>query len=117
MTSTSIPSRASNGRAAPEAADETLLAEARARARTRLGRRERLTATLLAGGFLAAAAAMAAALPWNTPFDAATAALLVPALALVSRIEFEIGTGSVVPTQLVLVPMLLLLPAPVVPLC
>jgi diguanylate cyclase (GGDEF)-like protein len=44
-------------------------------------------------------------------------ALLVLALALVSRVEFELATGSLVPTQLVLVPMLLLLPAPVVPLC
>jgi len=37
-------------------------------------------------------------------------------LALVSRVEFAVGTGSVVPTQLVLVPMLLLLPRPLVPL-
>src|SRR5207245_3386429 len=34
-----------------------------------------------------------------------------------SRIDFEIGTGSAVPTQLVLVPMLALLPVQHVPLC
>lgn len=36
--------------------------------------------------------------------------------AVVSRIEFEIGTGSAIPTQLVLVPMLFVLPPGVVPL-
>ena len=71
----------------------------------------------LGGGFLVAATALASLPRWEEPFRPPTAALLVLMLALVSRIEFEIGTGSVVPTQLVLVPMLLLLPAPVVPLC
>jgi diguanylate cyclase (GGDEF)-like protein len=117
MTSTSIPSRASSRAVVPEPADESLLVEARSRARTRLTGRERSTSFALAGGFLAAAVAMAVLLRWQSPFRPTTAALLVLALALVSRIEFEVGTGSVVPTQVVLVPMLLLLPAPVVPLC
>jgi diguanylate cyclase (GGDEF)-like protein len=60
---------------------------------------------------------MASLLRWEGPFRPATAALLVLTLALASRIEFEVGTGSAVPTQAVLVPMLLLLPPPVVPLC
>jgi len=117
MTSTSIRSRASSRPSAPERADESLLAEARQRARTRLSGRERWTSLTFGGGFLLAAAAMAALLRWEGSFRPSTAALLVLTLALVSRIEFELGTGSVVPTQLVLVPMLLLLPAPVVPLC
>jgi diguanylate cyclase (GGDEF)-like protein len=117
MTSTSIPSRVSNGEVAPEPADETLLVEARSRARTRLRGRERRTSFALGAGFLAAAIAMACLLPWQSAFEPATGLLLVLTLALVSRIEFEVGTGSVVPTQLVLVPMLLLLPASVVPLC
>jgi diguanylate cyclase (GGDEF)-like protein len=117
MTSTSIHSRASSRGVVPEPADEALLAAARSRARTRLGGRERWTSLALGGGFLAAAISMAALLRWQGSFEASTAALLVLTLALVSRIEFEIGTGSVVPTQVVLVPMLLLLPAPVVPLC
>jgi diguanylate cyclase (GGDEF)-like protein len=100
----------------PERADESLLMEARARARSRLSGRERWVSLGLGGGFLTAATAMAVSLPWEGPFRPATAALLVLTLGLVSRIEFEIGTGSVVPTQVVLVPMLLLLPAPVVPL-
>jgi diguanylate cyclase (GGDEF)-like protein len=41
--------------------------------------------------------------------------LLVGLYALVSRVEFPVGAGYVVPTQLVLVPMLLLLPPAVVP--
>lgn len=117
MTSTSIRSRASSRPGIPERADESLLAEARRRARTGLSGRERGVSLTLGGGFLLAATAMAALLQREGPFRPATAVLLVLALALVSRIEFEIGTGSVVPTQLVLVPMLLLLPAPVVPIC
>src|SRR3954451_3657323 len=35
--------------------------------------------------------------------------------ALVSRVEFEIGSGSAIPTQLVLVPMLFALPVAAVP--
>jgi diguanylate cyclase (GGDEF)-like protein len=117
MTSTSIPSRASRRPGVPGRADESLLFEARQRARTALGGRERWVSLALGGGFLLAATAMAVLLRWERPFRPATAVLLVLALALVSRIEFEIGTGSVVPTQIVLVPMLLLLPAPVVPIC
>src|SRR5919202_6079606 len=116
MTSTSIRSRANSRAGAPARADESLLLEARSRARTRLSGRERWTSLALGGGFLLAAAALPALLRWEEPFRPATAALLVLTLALVSRIEFEIGTGSVVPTQLVLVPMLLLLSAPMVPL-
>jgi diguanylate cyclase (GGDEF)-like protein len=117
MTSTSTRSRASSRDVAPEPADEALLVEARRRARVGLGGRDGWTSFALGGGFLAAATSMAALLPWQVSFRPSTAALLVLALALVSRIEFEVGTGSAVPTQLVLVPMLLLLPAPVVPLC
>ena len=93
-----------------------LLADAQARARTRLAGRERWTALLIGGGFVAAAASLAAFLPWHAAPRPATAVLLVLVLALVSRVEFAVGTGSVVPTQLVLVPMLLLLPRPLVPL-
>jgi diguanylate cyclase (GGDEF)-like protein len=117
MTSTSIPSRASSPRLVPKPADEALLVEARSRARTRLSGRERWTSLASGGGFLAAAVAMATLLPWHGLFRASTAALLMLSLALASRIEFEVGTGSAVPTQAVLVPMLLLLPPPVVPLC
>jgi putative nucleotidyltransferase with HDIG domain len=42
--------------------------------------------------------------------------LLVIALALLGRVEFEIGGGFTVPTQLLFVPMLFVLPPAVVPL-
>ncbi len=43
------------------------------------------------------------------------AALLIAVYALVSLIEFPVGAGHVVPTQLVLIPMLMKLPPAVVP--
>ena len=49
-------------------------------------------------------------------FSAWRLALFVGLYALVSRVEFEIGSGSAVPTQLVLVPMLFALPIGLVPL-
>jgi diguanylate cyclase (GGDEF)-like protein len=95
---------------------DPLLEESRSRASTRLTRRERLTSSLSAGGYLAAAVAMLIG------FDAslsdvrlATAAFFIIAYALVSRVEFEIGTGAAVPTEIVLVPMLFALPPATVP--
>ena len=44
------------------------------------------------------------------------ACILVAAHVLASRIKFEVGAGFTVPTQLVFVPMLFLLPTPLVPL-
>ena len=46
---------------------------------------------------------------------AVTVVALVVALAVASLIEFEIGTGTAIPTQLVLVPMLFALPLGWVP--
>ena len=43
-------------------------------------------------------------------------ALLTAAYAVAFGVEFEIGPGACVPTQLVFVPMLLVLPAPLIPL-
>ena len=49
-------------------------------------------------------------------FDVGVAVALVALYTLVSRVEFPVGAGYVVPTQLVLVPMLVLLPPATVPL-
>ena len=51
-----------------------------------------------------------------TGLRSSTAILLIAVYALVGRIEFPVGAGHVVPTQLILVPMLLILPPAVVPL-
>ena len=78
-------------------------------------RRERLTESLAALGFLAAASAMALQLP-SAPVPVATAAWLVGLLCVLHRVEFDVGEGRTRPIQLVLVPMLLLLPPAAVPL-
>jgi HD-GYP domain-containing protein (c-di-GMP phosphodiesterase class II) len=72
----------------------------------------------LAVSGLAVAAAVTAALLLHggSAFSIWRAALFVVAYALVSRVEFEVGTGSAIPTQLVLVPMLFAVPLGTVPL-
>lgn len=45
-----------------------------------------------------------------------TACVLIGAYAVVARVEFPVGAGLVIPTQLVLVPMLVIMPPGVVPL-
>jgi HD-GYP domain-containing protein (c-di-GMP phosphodiesterase class II) len=91
------------------------LAEASARRSRSLDRREVLAETLAGGGFLAASVALLTAgsplgaIPW------ATVALLVVGFALLARVRFDVGAGFTVPTQLLFVPMLFLLPAEIVP--
>ena len=79
--------------------------------------RERLVALLSAAAFLVAAIACAALLPSEVDFSPWLAIGLIVVYLVVSRIEFEIGPGSAVPTELVLVPMLFVLPPGAVPLC
>jgi diguanylate cyclase (GGDEF)-like protein len=97
--------------------DEELVEEARMRRPMRPSGRDLATSALLGGGFLAAAVAMAVLLPWDRPLSLAALAVLVAAYAILSRVEFEVGPGWAVPTQLVFVPMLFVLPVPLVPLC
>ena len=79
--------------------------------------RERLVTLLSAGAFLVAAVACAVLLPSEVDFSPWLAVGLIFLYLVVSRIEFEIGPGSAVPTELVLVPMLFVLPSGAVPLC
>ena len=78
--------------------------------------RDRWASILLGSMLLFTACAMGALLPWHRPLSLPLAAAFVLSYAVVSRVEFEIGTGSAVPTQLLLVPMLFALPTPLVPL-
>jgi HD-GYP domain-containing protein (c-di-GMP phosphodiesterase class II) len=91
---------------------------ARARVRERLGLSEfhGLIALVLAAGFLAAAVAGAIFLPALRPFSPATAVVALLVYAAVSHVRFEVSNLWVVPTQLVLVPMLFTLPPRSVPL-
>ena len=79
------------------------------------GRRESIVETVTAAAFLAVAVPMAHYLP-GRPMSLSAACVLVLAYAGVSRIKFAAGYGYTVPTQLVFVPMLFLLPAGAVPL-
>lgn len=65
---------------------------------------------------MAAIATTAAFLPGGAHFSLWRTVLFVALYAVVSRVEFEVGNGSAIPTQLVLVPMLFALPFGVVPL-
>ena len=67
--------------------------------------------------FLAVALPFALLVPSHRPANSGLLVLLVAAYAVLSRVEFEVGPGSVVPIQLAFVPMLFTLPAPLVPLC
>ena len=82
----------------------------------RLTGREALTEGVLGLAFVAAAVAMAALLPWNRPLSAFAAIALVLLFAAASHVRLEDGTGHTDVTQIVLVPMLFLLPGAVVPL-
>jgi HD-GYP domain-containing protein (c-di-GMP phosphodiesterase class II) len=69
-----------------------------------------------AGAFLAVAVAIALLLPAERGFDLPLALTLVAIYALMARVHFPIGYGFTIPTQLVLVPMLFLVPLGAVPL-
>ena len=95
---------------------DALIERSRQLAATPLGDRDRLASLLLGGSFLAVAVALATLAHSSRQIGFWTLVVFVVSYALSSRIDFEIGTGSAVPTQLVLVPMLALLPVQYVPL-
>jgi HD-GYP domain-containing protein (c-di-GMP phosphodiesterase class II) len=97
-------------------AQQRVIEEQRARRLSRVAKRERLSIFVSAGAFLAVAAALAAFLPSDRSPSIVAALLLVGVYALAFELDFEIGTGSAVPTSLVLVPMLFVLPAGLVPM-
>lgn len=95
---------------------EELLEEFDSSSPVRLARRELLVECVVGGSFLAVAVTMALLLPSDRAFDLPLALLLVAGYALASRIRFAIGYGFTVPTQVVFVPMLFLIPVGAVPL-
>src|SRR4051812_35789734 len=99
-----------------DAAVRQLLDEGPLDQRSPLRGRE-LRAELAAAGALAVAAiAMVALLPRQRETDAATVALLVGSYVAAARVQLSAGAGFTQPTQLILVPMLFLVPAREVPL-
>jgi HD-GYP domain-containing protein (c-di-GMP phosphodiesterase class II) len=96
---------------------DALIEQSRQLAATPLGDRDRLASLLLAVPFLLVAVALALLAHSSRQAGLWTFAVFVISYAFASRIDFEVGTGSAVPTQLVLIPMLALLPVQDVPLC
>lgn len=94
-----------------------LIEEKRARALERLGARDGRATVLGAVAFLAVAIPFAAFASSERSPSLLLFAALVCAYAVAARVEFEVGTGSAIVTQLVFVPMLFLLPVGAVPLC
>src|SRR4051794_4063501 len=99
-----------------DAGTERLVEEAYARRARSLAGREALGNAALTVAFATAAIALAALADPARALDVPLALLLVVAYAAMSRIEFTSGAGFAVPTQVLFVPMLLLLPTPLVPL-
>jgi HD-GYP domain-containing protein (c-di-GMP phosphodiesterase class II) len=81
-----------------------------------LERREQRVELVVALAALAAGVALVALLPQQLQLNPALAVVLLLAYAVSMRIQFHDGVGYSVATQLVFVPMLLLLPATMAPL-
>ena len=97
-----------SGVLAPEV--EQMFSAAQDRIPRRMSARQ-LRAESLVGGAFAVAAAVFAIVGPGPHIQPGLAAALVIALAILARVEFPVGAGWAVPTQLVFVPMLFLLPA------
>ena len=95
---------------------EELLGNAPGRAAAPLPARE-LRAELACGAMLLAAVAVLALLaPSGRALEPIVALGLIALFAVAQQVQFEVGIGYTVPTQLVLMPMLILAPPALVPL-
>jgi HD-GYP domain-containing protein (c-di-GMP phosphodiesterase class II) len=99
-----------------DAATERLMAEALERRAHALSRRQRAVEVILSALTISLALALAIFAEADRSFAPALAVAFVVAYGVVARVGFNLGDGYVVPTQLVFIPMLLLLPTPLVPL-
>jgi diguanylate cyclase (GGDEF)-like protein len=82
-----------------------------------LTRRELRIELLAASSVVAVAVAMPLLFDGERALDPWVALALIVTYAVASRVHLYLGAGSAVPTQLVLVPMLFLLPPAIVPAC
>jgi HD-GYP domain-containing protein (c-di-GMP phosphodiesterase class II) len=96
-------------------AGEQLVAQARQRDATELDRRERVATLALAAAFLATAVALPVLVQSPRAARLDLVVVLTACYALAARVQFEVGFGFAVPTQLILVPMLFLAPPTWVP--
>jgi len=96
--------------------DDRLVEQSRARMRRAPIRREAVATAVVVAAFVIAVAAIRAWAPDPAGHSVLTAVLLVLCYAAVARVQFEVGAGAAVLTQLVFVPMLFLAAPAVVPL-
>jgi HD-GYP domain-containing protein (c-di-GMP phosphodiesterase class II) len=93
------------------------LQESRVRELSRLSPRERMVETAAGGSFLVMAVALWLLEGTGGSLDWGSVLIAVLSLAAVSRVEFEVGSTYTMPLQLVIVPMLFLVPPAALPLC
>jgi HD-GYP domain-containing protein (c-di-GMP phosphodiesterase class II) len=96
---------------------DALIEERRARASAPLALRDSRVTSASALAFVVACTALQLAFPGDRHPSVVLLVLLTGGYAVASKVEFEVGIGSAIPTQLVFVPMLFLLPPAMVPLC
>jgi len=101
----------------PEGSAERLLERWRPYDARSLTRRELRIELLAASSVVVVAVAMPLLFAGERALDPWVALALIVSYALASRVHLYLGAGSAVPTQLVLVPMLFLLPPAIVPAC
>lgn len=96
---------------------QSLLRAAANRRRDRArSRGAQISEAVTAALFLAGAGTLAALGPWTRSISVTALVVTVPAYLVASRVRFPVGAAWTAPTQLVLVPMLFVLPVPLVPL-
>ena len=95
---------------------QRLLTESRERQRRALFEHERVIELIAAALFLMVAAPLAFLVDSDRSLDPLLAVALVAVYAVSARVEFHTGSGWTMPTELVFVPMLFLLPTAAVPL-
>ena len=99
---------------APHSAIERLLERSWERRKRAASERE-LIVDATAGALFVAAAGSLLLCGGLAALRPALAALLIAVYAVVGRVEFAVGAGYVVPTELILIPMLVMLPPAAVP--
>lgn len=91
---------------------ERLVADMSTRPAECLSRGQRHGEALVIGTFLVAAGALALLSDDPRPLPIATAIALVVVLSLTARVEIQLGSGYAVPTEIFVVPLVLLTPVP-----
>jgi HD-GYP domain-containing protein (c-di-GMP phosphodiesterase class II) len=96
--------------------EQRVIEASRARRLQRLARRELWSLGAFTVAFVVGASALALYLPSERAPSVAAILVLIAAYAAAFKLDFEIASGTAVPTQLILVPMLFVLPSGAVPL-